>query len=110
LRRPRSGRLEASATDTVWCPPFETRPAGAPQGEVESENRGVHEIGHEVEAPRVPGIGDAVVGDVGEGHARIRVGPAIRRADATMAEDTRRGEGAEAADGLGIAAHVRADA
>src|SRR5216683_4811751 len=33
LRRPRSGRLEGWQQHD-WFPPFETRPAGAPQGEV----------------------------------------------------------------------------
>src|SRR5262245_62136888 len=59
-----------------------------------------------IETGAVPGIGEAAVRQVREGDAGVRVGPAVRGADAAVAEDTRRGEGAQAADGVGGPARV----
>src|SRR5260221_7315743 len=76
----------------------------------QSENRRVHQIGDLIETAAVPGIRDAVVGQVGEGHARIGIGPAVGGADATMAEDARAGEAAKAAHILRGAAQMGPEA
>src|SRR5260221_11938963 len=74
------------------------------------ENRLVDEIAHQVEALAVPGIGHPVVAEIGEGDAAGGIAPAIRAADAPMAERAGRGEGAEAADRRRRAAQMRAEA
>ena len=58
----------------------------------------------------MPGIGDAVVSDVGERHARVGIAPAVRRADAAVAEGAGAGKAAEAAHVLGGAAEMRSEA
>src|SRR5580704_10216244 len=61
-------------------------------------DRRVRAIAYDVEAARVPGIGHAAVAEIGEGDAGLRIGPAIGRADAAVAERARRGDRAEPAD------------
>ena len=57
----------------------------------------------------VPGIGHAAVGEIREGHARVGIRPAIGGADAAVAEDARRGEGSQPANGVRGPPRVRAE-
>lgn len=94
------------AHEFMTPPPRVTGYLPSRAGEEDDYDRGVNQVGDLVEALAVPGIGNAVVGDVGERHAQIGVAPAVRRADAAMPEGARAGQGAEAADVLRRAAQV----
>src|SRR5262245_15610604 len=73
-------------------------------------DRGVNEIADAIEPRRVPRVGHPAVGQIGERDARVRIGPAIRGADAAVTERARRRERAEPPDGVGRPAQVRAEA
>src|SRR5256885_17148507 len=60
-------------------------------------NGRVGEIRDDVHALAVPGIRHAAIGEIREGHARVGVGPAIRRADAAVPEDAGRRQRAQPA-------------
>src|SRR5690349_20437595 len=72
-----------------------------------SIDRGVDQVADAVEPGGMPRVGRDEIGDVGEGHARTRIGPAIGAADTAMAKGLRRCEQAEAADAVAIAARMR---
>jgi hypothetical protein len=52
----------------------------------------VDQVADDVQPFAVPGIGDPAVRQVGEGHAGVRIAPAVGRADAAVTEGTRRGQ------------------
>src|SRR5581483_7916072 len=68
---------------------------------------GVYGVADDVEPRAVPRVRDAAVGQVGERHARVRVRPAVGGAHPAVAERARRGDAAEAPDGLGRSTDVR---
>src|SRR5437764_15450917 len=72
-------------------------------------DRGVHRIADDVEPARVPRVRHPAVGEIGERHAGLRIGPAIRRADAAMAERAWRGDRAKATDRRRRPARMRAE-
>ena len=72
-------------------------------------DRGVDEVADAIEPRAVPRIGHAAVGQVRERDPGVRIGPAIRGADAAVTERPRRRELAEAANRLRGAAQVRTE-
>src|SRR6185436_10758194 len=73
-------------------------------------DRAVDAVADHVHALAVPGIRQPPVGQVRERDAGVRIGPAVGRADAAVAERARGGQRAETADGRRGAARVRTEA
>ena len=71
-----SPRTIRSCMERGWAEPWFANPLKpdwlvcrlTPAGRLALKDRGVHEVADEVEAPAVPGIGNAAVGEVGEGN------------------------------------------
>src|SRR5579884_2598865 len=75
-----------------------------------SLDRRMREVRDAVEPQRMPRIGLHIVGQIAERDAARRIGPGIGGAGAAMPEGLGRGQGAETADALAVAADMRPEA